>query len=90
MFQFTPEVVVESYVETSYTFTYGFNKYKQEKVLPLQSRIQKVLLPAIEVCENCVELWWPRGYGKQALYQAYVSLPSGYDYVYCITLWSLF
>ena len=45
---------------------------KQYRV-SISKGFQKIVLPSILFDRNQIKLWWPRGYGKQQLYQIQVK-----------------
>jgi len=68
------EVILYSSASTKAIILYGFDNYQKEMNLSLNTGVQKIVLDDIKVPFDQVERWWPRGYGTQTLYNAYVKL----------------
>ena len=67
------EAVIQSSMERDVIATFGFNSSLKERKIHLYPESQKIKLGSLQIEDHLVELWWPRGYGKQILYDAHVS-----------------
>ena len=68
------EAVIQSSVERDVIATVGFNNSFKERKIYLYPESQKIKLGSLQIKDHLVELWWPRGYGKQILYDAHVRI----------------
>ena len=65
------------YNDTKLSVYFGFGKYRQKGEIMVRNDGNKSTnsyLGAIKISKEAVELWWPRGYGKQKLYHATVEV----------------
>ena len=69
--------IIQVYNDTKLSVNFGFGKYWQKSQVVVRNdgnKSSNSYLGAIKVGKEAIELWWPRGYGKQKLYHASVEI----------------